>query len=286
MIKSDNAIHELQKISGYIPKQYHIELHKTVSIKNVEKWRLPHRTIHDFILAYIRNSGAYYILDGKKVEMQKGQIVLISPELYHSAKMIDTTFSLISIRFGIYDNANNEYIEKPSDPFYLSLIPYTNLFHEAFETIYNYSLMIKKDSLYQSLCDSYITYLLNEIILIAKTKDKNVFYDKRLEDAYSYIQNNITDKSLSVENVADKFKLTRPYFSKKFRKYFGITPSHLIFISKMHHAHILLEFSDYNVYQTTIELNYSDQFIFSNQFKRFFGYPPSSLCSGKCINRG
>lgn len=281
MIKSYNAIQELERMLGHIPKQYHIKLHKTVRINNIEKWRLPHRTIDDFKLAYIRNNGACYILDGNKVEMQKGQLILISPALYHNAQMTDTSFSMLSIRFGFYDNITNDYIKIPCKPFYLTLLPYTNQFSSPFDTIYNYSLMMNDDPLYQSLCDSYVTYLLNKLLLTAKINIRNTNYDKRLEDAYSYIQNKITDKNMSVEHVASKFHLTRPYFSKKFKKYFGITPARFIFITKMHHAHALLEYSDYSVKQTTIELNYSDQFIFSNQFKRFFGYAPSNISNRK-----
>lgn len=281
MIKSDKSLEYLQKLFSVIPNKNCTKLHDVINVEFRKTWGLPVRKVDDFILAYIRAGSGYYDLNGTTVPIEKGRIVLISPTLTHSAAQYEQTPSLISIRFGVYENTRDEYINLPCPPLFLSLIPrQQEYFLKQFEQINRYNSMkvINRSNnvSINRICNSFLNYLLDELMLEISEISKNISLDMRLESARNYIEKNI-HQQITIDALASIAGLSLPYFSKLFKKQYGITPQNYIFNNKMNYAFSLLSQSHLTVKEVSEILCYSDPFIFSNQFKSFFGFPPSKV---------
>jgi len=278
IIQSDNGIEMLKKVLDVIPLQNHIKIHAIHNVEYRDTWGLMRRTINDFLFAYIREGSGYYLLHGVKCPIEKGRLVIISPNVPFSAFQDLITPSLISIRFGIYSNTTNEYIKNITSPFYISfltdLIP---MFFQSFEHINQRYTLKNTNILYEHSCNTYLTYLLQEALLeIFRDKNKSYALDMRLESVKLYIDKNI-HSNITIDKLSHIAGLSKPYFSKLFKKQYNITLKEYIFQQKMSRAYFLLSQQRYNVKSTAYSLGYSDPFIFSNQFKMYYGYPPSKV---------
>lgn len=278
MILSDNGIEKLEKLLEVIPLQNHIKIHAIHNVEYRDTWGLTNKTINDFLFAYIREGSGYYLIDGVKCPIEKGRVVIISSGIPFSAFQDLITPSLISIRFGIYSNKTQQYIKNTNSSFYISFpTELDGTFFHSFEHINQRYTLKSTNILYERSCNTYLTYMLQEALLkILSMNNKSGSLDMRLESVKLYIEKNI-HSNITIDKLSRIAGLSNPYFSKLFKKQYGITLKEYIFQNKMNRAYFLLSQRGYNVKSTAYSLGYSDPFIFSNQFKRHYGYPPSQV---------
>lgn len=103
-----------------------------------------------------------------------------------------------------------------------------------------------------------------------KQYNQYTYIDKAIEYIHSEYMNNI-----SVEEIANRLNLDRTYFSVIFKKEVGLSPKQYILSYRMKLAVYLLENKNLSVTVAANSVGYSDVYVFSKMFKRYFGVSPS-----------
>ena len=82
--------------------------------------------------------------------------------------------------------------------------------------------------------------------------------------------------NLSVEDIAQSIGVNRIYLSRIFKEDYGISIKQYIVSTRMEHAKNFLE-NGYSVAEVAEMVGYSDAFVFSKMFKRYFGMSPINI---------
>ncbi len=117
-----------------------------------------------------------------------------------------------------------------------------------------------------------------ECIKIIREANRNeappiLVLDTMLSDAVAYMEANIY-KQLTIENIVQHLNVDRNSFSKKFKAKFNIPPHKYFLKLKLAKAESLLEASEYNINQISEILGFTDNYIFSKTFKKYYGMSP------------
>ncbi len=100
----------------------------------------------------------------------------------------------------------------------------------------------------------------------------------RLERIRAHIDS-VTVHRETIGELAKMAGLSQKYFTRQFRKAYGITPKGYQVRARMRHARYLLEEEGKSVSETAEALGYADPFLFSRQFTHITGKPPSTCRS-------
>lgn len=94
----------------------------------------------------------------------------------------------------------------------------------------------------------------------------------RFSEILRYINNNIlTQDSLKISVLADKFGVSQGYFSQYFKKESGMNLAEYIIKAKLRLAETYILHTDQSLKEIAYELNFSDSSHLSNTFKRNYG---------------
>mgnify|MGYP002802605581 FL=1 len=93
----------------------------------------------------------------------------------------------------------------------------------------------------------------------------------------------IYDK-IDIDAIAAKLFVSKSSIYRKFEKYYGETPHQYILNRKIEFAKELLASSDYSVAEIANKLAFSDEFYFSNIFKKKTGVSPSVFRKQRLIS--
>ena len=120
---------------------------------------------------------------------------------------------------------------------------------------------------------------------------RNLFLVSKIWEMFSLIENLNSEKSgyvdsaksfirsqymlgIGVEEIARHVGLNRSYFSDIFKKGTGKSPVRYLMEYRMNVAHSLLTESKTSVATAAHSVGYTDVFIFSKAFKKYWGYSP------------
>ncbi|MBP3743213.1 MAG: helix-turn-helix domain-containing protein [Treponema sp.] len=243
----------------------------------------------------------FYVLKGKSdqkineidFKMNEGDLCLIPPNIRHSLSVFDdsiilnilvrrSTFEKIFHNFLCMDNIlssfilNNMYSKKAAD--YLIFHTYNNPeIHNLIIEMYNES---KNPDLYtQDLLQIYLHKLF--ILLLRNSKDNydlppDVNKDNLLRfDIIRYIQDSY--KEISLENLAENFRLTPQYASKLIKQITGHTFSEIVLNIRMQQACSLLKNTKIPIGDIAYEIGYLNPEHFIRIFKRKYNITPKEF---------
>ncbi|MBU2882821.1 AraC family transcriptional regulator [Psychrosphaera sp. B3R10] len=88
-----------------------------------------------------------------------------------------------------------------------------------------------------------------------------------------YLQQNIA-KTLTLDDMAVAFGLSKFYFAKKFQLIVGVSPVRYFIEKKVHYACQLLDSNDNSIKTIAKQLGYDDAYYFSRLFKNIMGLSP------------
>ena len=110
---------------------------------------------------------------------------------------------------------------------------------------------------------------------------KVVSADRQFVDKVTaYIEENIVESELSVEQMADAMKMSRANLYRRMVSATGSTPSEFIKIVRLRHAERLLMQSGLTVSEICYEVGFTSPRYFSKCYKEFYGYLPSEAKRG------
>ncbi len=113
---------------------------------------------------------------------------------------------------------------------------------------------------------AFLTRLTSEIATYRTNKSKSMLWD-----VMHYIQEEITNPSLSLGFVAEKFHMNDSYLSRIFKRELGFSFSKYLNRLRMERAIELLNTTDLKAYQIAESVGIPDAYYFSNCFKKYTG---------------
>lgn len=129
---------------------------------------------------------------------------------------------------------------------------------------------------------SFIKLLSLSVPVEIERVEKNVkSFDKRLNNALSFIAKNYNDPNIRVHNVAYEIGISENYFRKLFKKEMGVSVLEYIIKVRMDAAVTLLINSNYNISEIAELTGYSDYRQFHKIFNDRFGCSPKQYRAKK-----
>ncbi len=125
---------------------------------------------------------------------------------------------------------------------------------------------------------AYLYLFLSKLIEIAPANPTLHPYNSSIEEyvksAVDYIEKNYSS-NMSVNQLSDYIGINRKYMCTLFKKFIGQTPIDYILKIRMERACSLLTNDNLSIAEVSNSIGYSDQFVFSKQFKKSMGETPS-----------
>lgn len=147
-----------------------------------------------------------------------------------------------------------------------------NYFEQKFNDIYKSWSQKKPGYLYD--CKAAF-YKILEHIAKQKTETQSDSIASGLNDAAEYIHEHYSDKTLTVNFLAQRANMSDTYFRKLFVKQFSETPLKYINSLRIERSLELLMSGYYSVSEIAEKCGFDSQNYFSNVFKKFTGKTPS-----------
>ncbi|MEO9891291.1 AraC family transcriptional regulator [Aurantibacter sp.] len=126
--------------------------------------------------------------------------------------------------------------------------------------------------------DVLLDLMIQELIVrLLQTKAKsiilndceNMIDDTRIGMVIKYIKDNLTDKAISVDHLAEKACLSASHFHKKFKNTLGISPIDYINSEKIKFAKKLIkESKDFTIAEIAYKSGFNNTSYFNRQFKK------------------
>ncbi|MRH99113.1 helix-turn-helix domain-containing protein [Kriegella sp. EG-1] len=126
--------------------------------------------------------------------------------------------------------------------------------------------------------DLLLDLMIQELIVrLLQTKAKsiilndceNMIDDTRIGMVIKYIKENLTDKAISVDHLAEKACLSASHFHKKFKNTLGISPIDYINSEKIKFAKKLIkESKDFTIAEISYKSGFNNTSYFNRQFKK------------------
>ncbi len=102
-----------------------------------------------------------------------------------------------------------------------------------------------------------------------------------VQTAFEYINQNISNHCLTVEDVADHLNITPEYLRRLFKNEYGISPRQFIIRTRMKNAAELILSDEFSISEISRMCGYDSESYFSTEFKHFYGIQPSQYCTNK-----
>jgi AraC-like DNA-binding protein len=248
-----------------------------------------HKDFSELVL--VLSGTAIHIVDNEKYFIKKGDIFVINKNTSHGYENPDN-FKICNIMYTseyLFDSVND--IKKSAGFHALFVIePYLAKEHNFNSRLtlelselekgkeliaYMFLEYTKKPEGFQTLIQAHFMelivflsrrYNLSEV----KTKDSAI----NLATAISHMENYF-NKSLTLQELAEKANLSPRHFTRIFNETYKTTPMHYILKLRLQHACTLLIKSKQSILEIALESGFNDSNYFTRQFKNFYGITPT-----------
>lgn len=133
---------------------------------------------------------------------------------------------------------------------------------------------------------AYMTQVLSLILsetYLKERKDKVSEQNVQVSNIIRYMNNHL-EENLTLDDLVERFQLSKSYLNVIFQKYTKKAPMDLFVTLKMTEACKLLKTSDMYIYEVASAVGYKDQYYFSKIFKKVTGTSPTEYKRGNFIN--
>lgn len=239
-----------------------------------------HAHMHHYLIMYIVQGEADFMLEGTEFAMQQGDIALITPNTRHGMAMTHGPVTNLEIKFTANDTDLRRMLHMlppllRADDFTLHLIKAAS---EA-------SGFPSQSSWQASNC--YLVSLLYHLCAPSLRKEAALYpgtstLPKTAEtDAFSpvthsiirYVQDHYADE-ISLEDIAQAIRYNKNYMCNVFKKDAGRTINEYLTDVRIAHAEEMLTFSHYTLNQVAANTGFNSISHFNRTFKKKVGVPP------------
>lgn len=225
-------------------------------------------------IIYYGNCKGTCNLNGKIYDIKDNCLFLLTPTDFHEIKNEDSADSF-SINISFTENSIDKKILK-------EFITSAHVVYNMDEHLQN--LFFLMHSIYSSKSqrkDSFLYHTLNLILLNITEYGTPAAFNKMvlhpvINDALIYLITS-KDRSISLQEIADKYRISPAYFSVLFRNDMGMTYSKYMNKLKLDYAKRLLETTDMHILDICYECGFKNNSHFVRTFKEATGIAPSEF---------
>jgi len=264
-----------------------------IHIEELASWeKRPHK--HNFFeIVYIEKGAGFQCINQHEFEYQTGNIFLLPPLDCHSFRIIETT-KFYFIRFTDYYFFKND-----------NLTSYDTWFDRIVYVLTNYNKVPgdiiaserERDFIIQNikfihqeylLSDSYSSSIIMKIVasildILVRSIEKRFVnraneVDNRFGEILRYTHANLLDsEKLRLPILADKFHISKTYFSEYFKKQAGINLAEYILKSKLKIVETKVLHTNLSLKEIAYQLNFTDSSHLAKSFKKVYGMTVKEL---------
>ena len=222
-----------------------------------------------FLVLYVVRGRGYCYLDGQRVELGVGSLVLLDCYLPHRYGT-DTGWEIYWIHFD--GRMARDTFEAVAQTRRQVILP-KNTYHaaHALERIYTMFHVDKRIS--EALISKNITSILTEFLVYELPEEGVPEHSTRIEEVLSYINEHI-DQPLTLESLAQRVSLSPFYFSRVFRKETGYTLREYLINTRINAARFYLRTTELSLKEISYRCGYGSDSTFCTTFKRITGMTP------------
>jgi len=277
MTKTDENFMGLQKLLENVPQRSYFKVHGSYQLVVPRGWKQTEQINEDMHLLFVRKGSGTYFFEGREESLHRSKIVFVSSGLKHFAWHDEKDpLHISALRFGLYEHDTQKMSKQLANPFFAAIMPgdiekYERLFNELNE-IYHTG----NDMIHRLYCNTLICQIISLMYMELSGILKIDMKDNRIEEVKSMIECNVIDR-ISTDEMAKKVGLSQRHMRELFKKKYSMTPKNYQLKLKMNYAKFVLENSSQNIKEVAALVGYSDQYVFSRQFKQQFGLAPSRI---------
>ncbi|PKQ61985.1 AraC family transcriptional regulator [Labilibaculum filiforme] len=258
-----------------------------IHIEELSSWeKRPHK--HNFFeIVYVEKGSGLQCVNQHEFEYQEGNIFLLPPLDCHSFKIAEPS-RFYFIRFTDHYFLKDEGLTNYNawfDRIAYIIANYNKVPGDIIATdrerqfIINniksiYQEYLASDSFSESIISGAIASILNILARSIEKKyvDKANEIDNRFGDILRYINTNIfNSENVRVPNLAEKFSISKTYFSEYFKKQAGVSLADYIIKSKLRIVETKVLHTDLSLKEIAYQLNFTDSSHLSRSFKKAYG---------------
>ena len=245
-------------------------VNKTITSKTLEY----NGNAHEQLLLFVKTGKGACVFADDSIPLYRGVVLYISDHCnYQITDIIHDHLDIIYIRFHMNLVSDQQRLGM-TPPFYSYFMPDDILktgimFHNLYFTI--------RDDTLPEIEFAYInSFIINQLIELYKNEKTNSHsqIDERVIEAKRMIETN-KHKNISLHEISMQIGISQRYLRQLFTIQYGVSPKQYHLKVRMEFSRFLLLEKNFSVKKTAIEIGYSDIYIFSRQYKSYFGYPPS-----------
>lgn len=271
-----DSIEHMEK-TGYLHQEFRLFHIKDQTERDFQ----PH--YHDFhkVIVFLSGKAAYHI-EGKSYYLKPWDILLVDKYAIHRPE-IDSSVPyerfILWIRDDIPEKELTQCFQKAADRSF-NLVRLNSLFQEKLKDILfeledaTHSEAFGNEILKKALFHQFMIYL-NRMFLEKQyiLDQKSYTYDSQIENLLKYINRHL-DEDLSIENLAQKYFLSKYYMMRKFKEETGYTIHNYIISKRLLLARSLIS-QGTPVTKAATQSGFGDYTAFIRAYKKQFGDIPS-----------
>jgi AraC-like DNA-binding protein len=232
-------------------------------------WDLGSRSLDDHLIYYICSGTGNAVVDGHSFNFRPDMFIWLTPGMEHhfwKERSDRGHMVLYHFRFQISDNS-----ECDIDPGYII----RSSMHDSrklVELYYDENQFVNSDS--SQRMKSLLYLMLSNCFSNARTdKSNNPFNQAMRQKIFEFTRENLKTRP-NVKDMAVRVGLCHDYFSRIFKKSFGVSPSSWLVQERIGAVAEELEYSTRSISEIAYDYGYEDIFFFSKQFKQIKGCSP------------
>lgn len=231
-------------------------------------YRVKRNTYHSFLLLFVIKGNGFIKINNEEIQISKNTLVVIDCNIPHEYgsklgwNIFWTHFNGILARpwYNQIIKKNNGIIQLENS---------SNCYTEFKNLI---DLHRNEAGSNEAYTNRLLTNILSELMIdpIKQTKERP------FTNIAGYINNNL-DKSISVDELADRACMSKYHFIRVFNKEFGFTPHEFIINSRISAAKFYLLSSSKSIKEIVYLCGFNNESAFSNTFKKVVGKTPGQF---------
>lgn len=237
------------------------------------RWEFSGRRVQEHLLYFVDQNRVDFHTEGKTLRMESGSFVWLAPGIPFgvSGNDLRKPVRLIHLRIGVEDAAG-----PVPPPFRMRFLRRTDRILPVMQLLHRSLLGSQPESgaIGRSLLHT-LTLLVKVDGRVAPREGDHWWTPERRGRLERYVAMH-TERSIPPQEIADLFELSPDYFTRVFRKEFGVPPRKWLHQERLRAAAEILVESEATISEIADRFGFTDLFQFSRQFRKAMGVSPTA----------
>jgi AraC-like DNA-binding protein len=234
-------------------------------------WDTGPRRVDEHLIYFVAEGGCSAVLDGKRVRSAAGSLCWVCPEtpfrFFHGVR--DSSSVIYRFRFQVKEKGK---VLRPRWPY--RFLPEA---WPLFDIVKQITLEAERSGKFSFWRVRNLFSLLSIAVFEAspgRRRGGTVLSDSQRAEIASLLSENRVARKTPAD-LARRLGLSAGYFTRVFRRSYGLSPRTWLLHQRVGHAGLLLRESTSRVSEIAEKLGYTEVYLFSRQFRQIFGVSPT-----------